>query len=229
MRLIDQQYTRTPFYGTRNMTEYLRRMDYQVNPKRISRLMHLMGLQSVSPKPFTSRKHPDHKIYPYLLRGVVITCCDQVWSTDITYIRLKRGFLYLAAIMDWFSRFVVAWRLSNTLDVHFCLEMLHEALEGRRPVIFNSDQGTQFTSRRFTRILEDSNIEISMDGRGRCFDNIFVERLWRSVKYEEVYLHDYQTPQEAYSGLRRYFRFYNHERMHKSLEYQTPAEVYAMT
>jgi putative transposase len=228
MRLIDIQYTRTPFYGVRKLTEHFRRSGYRINRKRISRLMHLMALQGVSPKPSMSRKHPEHKIYPYLLREVNITDCNQVWCTDITYIRLKRGFLYLAAIMDWFSRFVIAWRLSNTLDVYFCLEMLHEALQSGQPLIFNSDQGVQFTSNRFTGILEDRNIEISMDGRGRCFDNIFIERLWRSVKYEEVYLQDYQTPQEAYSGLDQYFRFYNQERIHESLKYRTPAEVYMM-
>lgn len=226
MRLMDQQYTRTPFYGIRNMTMYLRKRGYMINHKRISRLMHLMGLEAICPKPFSSRKNPDHKVYPYLLRDLAITCCDQVWSTDITYIRMRHGFLYLAAIMDWFSRYVISWRLSNSLDVHFCLEMLHEALQSRQPEIFNSDQGSQFTSNRFTRILEDSEVEISMDGRGRCFDNIFIERLWRSVKYEEVYFHDYQTSQDVYSGLSRYFEFYNYERMHKSLGYQTPHEVY---
>jgi len=228
MRLIDIQYTRTPFYGVRKLTKYLRRSGYRINHKRISRLMHLMALQGVAPKPSLSQKHPAHKIYPYLLRDIAITDCNQVWSTDITYIRLKRGFLYLAAIMDWFSRFVIAWRLSNTLDIYFCLEMLREALGYGQPLIFNSDQGVQFTSNKFTGILEARKIEISMDGRGRCFDNIFIERLWRSVKYEEVYLHDYQTPQEAYSGLNRYFRFYNHERIHASLDYQTPTEVYMM-
>jgi len=226
MRLLDEQYTLTPFYGTRRMTMYLRRQGYQINSKRISRLLRLMGLQAICPQPFTSRRSADHKVYPYLLRGVVISSCNQVWSTDITYIRMRDGFLYLAAIMDWFSRYVLSWRLSNTLDVHFCLAMLDEALQQGCPLIFNSDQGVQFTSDRFTGRLEDRDIAISMDGRGRCFDNIFVERLWRSVKYEEVYLHDYGTVAEAYSGLDLYFRFYNHERLHKSLAYRTPAEVY---
>ncbi len=226
MRLIDQEYMLHPFYGILKMTGYLRKRGYCVNHKRTARLMGLMGIQSVSPKPSLSGKHPDHKIYPYLLRDMVVNRCNQVWCTDITYIRLKRGFLYLAAIMDWFSRYVIAWRLSNTLDVNFCLDMLHEALRKRRPEIFNSDQGVQFTSGSFTRILKDRDVKISMDGRGRCFDNIFIERLWRSVKYEEVYIYDYQNPREAYSGLDKYFRFYNHERMHKSLEYQTPSEVY---
>ena len=171
-----------PFYGNRKMTQYLRFCGYPINLKRISRLMSLMGLECVYPKPSLSRKHPEHRIYPYLLRGVAITGCDQVWSTDITYIRLKHGFLYLAAIIDWFSRFVIAWRLSNTLDVHFCLEMLQEALSYGQPAIFNTDQGSQFTSNKFTGMLEDRNIKISMDGRGRCFDNIFIERFWRTVK-----------------------------------------------
>lgn len=226
MRLIDTQYTRRPSYGILSMTVYLQKEGYPVNHKRVARLMGLMGLQSVCPKPFSKGKHPDHKIYPYLLRDVVIDHCNQVWSTDITYIRMRRGFLYLAAILDWFSRYVLAWRLSNTLDVHFCLEMLDESLRNCQPEIFNSDQGVQFTSGKFTEILENRDIQISMDGRGRCFDNIFIERLWRSVKYEEVYIRDYQTPLEAYTGLDDYFRFYNHERLHKSLGYQTPAEVH---
>lgn len=226
MRLIDEQYTQMPFYGNRKMTQFLRLCGYPINHKRISRLMRLMGLECVYPKPSLSRKHPEHRIYPYLLRGVAITGCDQVWSTDITYIRLKHGFLYLAAIIDWFSRFVIAWRLSNTLDVHFCLEMLQEALSYGQPAIFNTDQGSQFTSNDFTGMLADRHIDISMDGRGRCFDNIFSERLWRSVKYEEVYLNDYQTPHDAYLGLKRYFELYNHKRLHQSLNYQTPAAVY---
>jgi putative transposase len=185
-----------------------------------------MGLQAVYPKPNTSKPCPAHKIYPYLLRDVCIDHVDQVWSADITYIRLSRGFLYLVAVMDWFSRYVLAWRLSNTLESSFCVEALEESLDGKQPEIFNSDQGTQFTDKDFTGVLKDKQIAISMDGRGRYLDNIFVERLWRSVKYEEVYLHDYQTPAEAYLGLKRYFEFYNTERFHMSLNGKTPYEVY---
>ncbi len=227
MKLLDEQYTRTPFYGVPRMTIWLRRQGYHVNHKRVARLMGLMGLQAIYPKPNTSRKHHDHKIYPYLLRDVEIVHPDQVWSTDITYIRMKGGFLYLTAIIDWFSRYVLSWRLSNTLDVHFCIEALEEALTYGTPEIFNTDQGSQYTSDRFTGILKDHRIDISMDGRGRAMDNIFVERLWRSVKYEEVYLHDYQTPIEASTGLERYFKFYNVERFHQGLNYRTPAEVYS--
>jgi len=226
MRLIDEQYTRTPFYGSPKMTAWLRRQGHQVNHKRVERLMNLMGLHAAQPRANTSRKHPEHKIYPYLLAGVKIARPDHVWSTDITYIRLAQGFLYLVAILDWYSRFVLAWRLSNTLDTHFCIESLEAALRVSQPEIFNTDQGTQFTSLRFTRILEDRDIRISMDGRGRVFDNIFVERLWRSVKYEEVYLKDYQTPEEAYRGLEDYFEFYNTERLHQALSYGTPQEAY---
>ena len=230
MQLLDEQYTRIPFYGSPKMTAWLRRQGFRINHKRVERLMSLMGLHAAQPRINTSRKHPEHKIYPYLLSGVKIACPDHVWSTDITYIRLARGFLYLVAILDWYSRFVLAWRLSNTLDTHFCVEALEAALSVSQPDIFNTDQGSQFTSLRFTGILEDSDIRISMDGRGRVFDNIFVERLWprpwlrpgRSVKYEEVYLKDYQTPEEAYRGLEGYFEFYNTERLHQALNYGTP-------
>ncbi len=226
MRMIDEQYTRIPFYGSPKMTAWLRRQGYQVNHKRVERLMNLMGLHAAQPRANTSRKHPENKIYPYLLAGVKIAHPDHVWSTDITYIQLAQGFLYLVAILDWYSRFVLAWRLSNTLDTHFCIEALEAALRVSQPEIFNTDQGTQFTSLGFTRILEDRDIRISMDGRGRVFDNIFVERLWRSVKYEEVYLKDYQTPEEAYRGLEDYFEFYNTERLHQALSYGTPQEAY---
>ncbi len=226
MRLIDKQYMLIPFYGRPKMTVWLRRLGFKVNHKRVERLMSLMGLYAAQPRANTSRKHPEHKVYPYLLRGVKIDRPNQVWSTDITYIRLARGFLYLVAILDWYSRFVLAWRLSNTLDTHFCVEALEAALSISQPEIFNTDQGAQFTSLRFTGILEDRNIRISMDGRGRVFDNIFVERLWRSVKYEEVYLKDYQTPAEAYHGLASYFEFYNTERLHQALNYGTPQEAY---
>jgi len=208
------------------MTAWLRQQGFPVNPKRVARLMRILGLQAIFPGPNTSRKHPDHRIYPYLLRGVAIVAPDQVWSTDITYIRMQGGFLYLTAVIDWFSRYVLAWRLSNTLDNLFCIEALESALAGGRPAIFNSDQGTQFTSLDFIRVLEDAGVQISMDGRGRALDNVFVERLWRSVKYEEVYLRDYRTPREARLGLGSYFEFYNSERLHQSLGYRPPAAVY---
>jgi len=226
MNLIDEQYTRTPFYGSPKMTIWLKGQGYDVNHKRVERLMRKMGLQAIYPKPFTSRKNPDHKIYPYLLSGVEVVYPDQVWSADITYIRVRGGFLYLVAIMDWYSRFVVSWQLSNTLESCFCVEALEIALRQSQPEIFNTDQGAQFTSGKFVSILEGQQIKISMDGRGRAMDNIFVERLWRSVKYEEVYLKDYQTPLEAYRGLKGYFAFYNSERFHQSLDYRTPQEVY---
>lgn len=226
MRLLDEQYTLTPFFGIRRMTIFLQRQGHPVNHKRVARLMQTMGLQAIYPKPNLSRKHPDHQIYPYLLRGVEIVRPDHVWSADITYIRMQRGFLYLTAILDWFSRFVLAWRLSNSLESRFCIEALEEALNKGRPVIFNTDQGVQFTDRNFTKPLQDAGVEISMDGRGRALDNVFAERLWRSVKQEEVYLHDYATPVEAKVGLSWYFRFYNEERYHQALGYRTPGEVY---
>ena len=209
------------------MTAVLRRAGYAVNRKRVMRLMRQMGLAAIYPKPGLSRADPEHCVYPYLLRGMTITGPDQVWSTDITYIRLLAGFVYLAAILDWYSRKVLAWRLSNTLETQFCLDCLDDALRVGRPLIFNTDQGTQFTSAAFTGRLAQAGIRISMDGRGRAHDNIFVERLWRSVKYEEVYPHGYQTMEEAYHGLHRYFEFYNHQRPHQALDYRTPAEVYA--
>ena len=193
MKLIDQQYTKTPFYGSRRMRDYLRLSDYKINRKRVQRLMRLMGLEAIYPKPRTSIPNKEHKIYPYLLRGVKITHINQVWSTDITYIPINGGFMYLIAIMDWYSRYVLSWRLSNTMDVDFCLKALEDALDIDTPDIFNMDQGSQFTSLVFTGILKQANINISMDGRGRAFDNIFVERLWRSVKYEDIYLKNYQT------------------------------------
>lgn len=226
MDLIDRQYTKHPFYGARQITESLRRQGYWVNHKRVERLMRKMGIMAIYPRPRTSIKDDSHKIYPYLLRDLAIIYPNQVWCADITYIRMRHGFLYLIAIMDWFSRYVIAWELSNTLDVHFCLEALDQALRIAKPGIFNNDQGSQFTSCAFTGLLEQNNIRISMDGRGRAFDNIFIERLWRTVKYEEVYLHDYQDGIEAYFALDKYFRFYNEERFHSSLDYQTPSEVY---
>lgn len=227
MRLLDEQYTRTPFYGIQRMTAWLKSRGYEVNHKRVARLMHLMGLEAIYPKPHLSQPGANRQVYPYLLRGLKIERSDQVWSTDITYIRLAQGFIYLVAIIDWFSRYVLAWEVSITLDVEFCLRALEQALQSAQPKIFNSDQGVQFTSHDFTQRLATAGIQISMDGRGRALDNIFVERLWRSVKYEEVYLKEYQTVAEAVSNLRDYFTFYNHERLHQALEYRTPAAVYA--
>jgi putative transposase len=226
MRLLDEQYTRTPFYGSRRMTQWLATEGYEVNRKRVSRLMALMGIEAVYPKPKLSQPGEGHRIYPYLLRGTKVERVNQVWSTDITYIRMAQGFVYLVAVMDWYSRFVLSWSLSLTMEVDFCIEALKRALRRGRPDIFNSDQGSQFTSEQFTGALEAKDIAISMDGRGRCMDNIFVERLWRSLKYEEVYLKDYASVTEARAGIQRYFQFYNHERLHQSLDYRTPAAIY---
>jgi putative transposase len=226
MRLLDEQYTRYPFYGVLRMTYWLRQQGYQVNAKRVRRLLRKMGLLAIYPKPQLSRLAAGGQRYPYLLRGVTIERADHVWATDITYIRLRQGFVYLVAIMDWYSRYVLAWEVSVTLDHSFCLSALERALVQAQPDIFNSDQGAQFTSLAFTESLRARGIRISMDGRGRALDNIFVERLWRSVKYEEVYLKDYRTVQEAIQGIRGYFEFYNRERLHQALNYQTPETVY---
>ena len=226
IRLIDEQFTKRPFYGVPRMTVSLRRLGYGVNPKRVRRLMRVMGLEAIYPKPRLSANGSDHKIYPYLLKGVTVDRPDQAWATDITYIRLTHGFVYLIAILDWYSRYVVSWELSTTLDSGFCLEALRKALRISKPEIFNTDQGSQFTSTNFTGLLEKHDIKVSMDGRGRVFDNIFIERLWRSVKYEEVYLHDYQTVPAARAHLSDYFGFYNTERPHEALGYRTPHEVY---
>jgi putative transposase len=226
MRLLDEQYTRTPFYGVRRMTVWLRQQGYPVHPKRVARLLHTLGLETIYPKPRLSQPHPAHRIYPYLLRGVPITRVNQVWSTDITYVRLHSGFVYLVAVMDWFSRYVLSWAVSITMDGGFCLEALEQALRVATPHIFNSDQGSQFTSREFTGRLAAAGIQISMDGRGRALDNVFVERLWRTVKYEEIYLKDYGTPREARQGLEQFFQVYNRQRPHQALGYQTPATVY---
>ncbi|MBI3655125.1 MAG: IS3 family transposase [Acidobacteria bacterium] len=230
MRLIDEQYTRTPFYGIPRLTAWLndQKLGGPVNHKRVPRLMQLMGIEAVYPKPRLSRPGRDvqHRVYPYLLEGVPIGRPDQVWSTDITYIRLRPGFVYLVAIMDWHSRYVLSWELSNRLEVNFCLAALERALAGGKPEIFNSDQGAQFTSRSFTGRLEAAGVRISMDGRGRVFDNIFIERLWRSVKYEDIYLKEYDSVPALVDGLDRYFRFYNGERLHQSLDYRTPESVY---
>jgi len=226
MRWIDEQYTRTPFYGSRRMTEWLRERGQEVNRKRVRRLMDQMGLEAVYPKPSLSQPGAGHKIYPYLLEGVRIVRVNQVWSTDITYIRMRQGFLYLVAVMDWFSRFVLSWSLSLSMELGFCVEALKRALRWGRPEIFNSDQGSQFTSEQFTGELAARQIAISMDGRGRALDNIFIERLWRSLKYEEVYLRDYELVPEARAGIQRYFQFYNYQRLHQSLGYRTPAAIY---
>lgn len=226
MRFIDEQYTKTPFYGSRRMTEELKDKGHEVNRKKIQRLMRLMGIEAIYPKPNTSKPAPENKVYPYLLKGLTINRPQQVFAADITYIRMHRGFLYLVAIMDWYSRYVLSWRLSNTMDADFCTEALAEALCRGQPEIFNTDQGSQFTSNEFTGLLLANQIQISMDGRGRCMDNIFVERLWRSLKYEEVYLKSYETVQEAREGIGQWINFYNHERLHQSLGYRTPSVIY---
>jgi putative transposase len=226
MRLLDEQYTQTPYYGIRRMTAWLRSQGYLVNHKRVARLLHTMGLETLYPKPRLSQPHPGHRIYPYLLRGVPITRVNQVWSTDITYIRRHGGFVYLVAVMDWFSRYVLSWALSITMDVGFCLEALEQALGVAQPEICNSDQGAQFTSVECTGRLAAAGVQLRMDGRGRALDNVFVERLWRTVKYEEVYLKDYETPREAMQGLAQFFVRYNSLRQHQALGYQTPAAVY---
>lgn len=226
MRLLDEQYTRTPFYGIRRMAVWLKAQGATVNHKRVQRLLRLMGLEASYQKPRLSVPAPGQRIYPYLLRGVPIMRVNQVWSTDITYIRLQHGFIYLVAVIDWHSRYVLSWEVSVTLDSDFCLSALDRALRYGQPEIFNTDQGVQFTSQAFTEKLLRQGIRVSMDGRGRALDNIFVERLWRSVKYEEVYLHDYADVPAAISGLGRYFDFYNGERPHQSLKYQTSEAVY---
>ena len=226
MRLIDEEYTKHPVYGRRRMTAYLKRLGHQVNSKRVRRLMQLMGLEAIYPKPNLSRKHPENIIYPYLLRNYTIDRPYQVWSADITYIRMAQGFVYLTAIIDWFSRYVLSWRLSNTLDSHFCVEALKDALDVGRPEIFNTDQGVQYTSSDFVSVLVNAEIQISMDGKGRALDNIFVERLWRTVKHEHIYLHEYKTVRELSKGLEEFFFFYNNERLHQSLGYRPPQEVH---
>ena len=226
-RIIDELHMKHPFMGTRSLRDQLRRRGYKINRKRVRRLMDEMGIASTAPQPNTSRPGKNHKIYPYLLRGLKIYRPNQVWSTDITYIPMARGFLYLVAIMDWYSRKVLSWRLSISMDTAFCLEALNEAVQTYgAPEIFNTDQGAQFTSEEFTGALKSSNIRISMDGKGGWMDNVFIERLWRSLKYEEVYLKAYETVTEARSGIREWIRFYNHERTHQSLGRQTPEQVY---
>jgi putative transposase len=227
MDAIDRLYTVHPDYGSRRMAWCLQQQGQPVNRKRVQRLMQKMGLRSVLPQPNTSKKQPGHKVYPYLLRHLMIDRPDQVWCTDITYLRLRQGFVYLSAIMDWASRYVIAWRLSNTPDTEFCLATLRQALRlGAQPEIFNSDQGCQYTSEGHVRLLQGRGIRISMDGKGRALDNIMVERLWRTVKYEEIYLREYEDLADLNRHLRRYFDYYNNERPHQSLDYQTPAQVY---
>ncbi len=226
MRLIDEQYLRTPFFGYRQMSRWLHRQGYQVNKKRVQRLMGIMGIQGTVPGPHTSKAHPEHKIYPYLLEGMQLSGSNLVWSTDLTYVPMPTGFMYLMAVIDWYSRYVLAWALSNTMDVFSCIQVLEQALWDSEPVIFNTDQGSQFTSPVFTQRLLEREILISMDGRGRALDNVFVERLWRSVKYENIYLNDYHSVAELTEGLSNYFEFYNHQRPHSALDGQTPVQVH---
>jgi putative transposase len=227
MRLIDEQYLKAPCSGSRTMRNHLRKLGYKINRKRVQRLMRLMGIEAIYPKPKTSRPHPDHKVYPYLLRDLKIDHPNQVWCSDITYIPMSRGFMYLVAIMDWHSRKTLSWRLSNTMDSLFCVEALQESLERfGAPEIFNTDQGAQFTSEAFTGLLKAHNVQISMDGKGRAQDNIFIERLWWTLKYQYIFLWTFENGTELYKGLRQWFLFYNHERAHQGLDEATPDEVY---
>jgi len=226
MHLIDEEFTAHPFYGSRRMTAWLNSQGHRINRKRIQRLMRIMGLEAIYPKQNLSKASKEHLKYPYLLRNMNISHPNQVWSSDITYIRLSRGFVYLTSVIDWYSRFVLSWKLSNSLENSFCIDALEEALLIGKPQIFNTDQGVQYTSERFVNCLRGENIKISMDGKGRALDNIFVERLWRTVKYEDVYLNNYETPLEVSRGLKKYFKFYNYQRLHQSLGYITPAEIY---
>lgn len=226
MHYIDEEYTRHPFLGTRRMVVYLNELGFEVNRKRIQRLYRKMGIEAIYQKPKTSVGDSSHKIYPYLLKNRVISSPNEVWSTDITYIRMRRGFMYLMAVIDWYSRFVLGWALSNTLTSDFCVTLLEQVLSQKRCSIFNTDQGCQFTSHEFTNVLLSHDIQISMDGKGRAIDNIFIERLWRTVKYECIYLHDFRDVNELKRTLGSYFDYYNNKRNHQSLNYQTPAKVY---
>jgi putative transposase len=227
MRLIDEEFLRHPFYGSRKMRDYLNREGFQVNRKRVQRLMRLMGLESVAPKPNTSKRRKEHNVYPYLLKKMSITDPDQVWCSDITYIRMPHGFVYLTAVMDWASRYVLSWEISVTMNDDFCVNALNSALRKHQaPKIFNTDQGAQYTGNAFTGTLKDNGIKISMDGKGRCMDNIFIERLWRSVKYEKIFLEEFETVPKLLAGLKEYFEFYNFERPHQSFSGKTPAEMY---
>ena len=225
MGLLDEEHTKHPFYGVPKMTEFLKRTGYKIGPDKVRTLLRRMGLEAIYPKPKTSIPNKQHKIYPYLLKDVKITRPNQVWSTDITYVKLDEGFVYLVAIIDWYSRYVLSWQLSNSLDASFCVEALKEALKSGKPDIFNTDQGCQFTSEAFTSVLNENDILISMDAKGRVFDNIFVERLWRTVKYEDIYIKGYRNIPEAQLGLIEYFDFYNNERYHQALDYKTPLEM----
>ena len=229
MRLIDEEYLRHPFLGSRRMELYLKQLGYVISRKKVQRLMRRMGLEGLAPGPRTSVPSKGHKVFPYLLRGIDITRPNQVWACDITYVPMPSGYLYLTAVMDWFSRHVLAWRLSNSMDVEFCLEAVEEALSQGRPEIFNTDQGSQFTSREFTGRLLDESIQISMDGKGRAIDNVMIERLWRSVKYEEIYLKSYSSGADCHAGLKAYFHYYTHERPHQGLGNQTPWEAFQTT
>ena len=226
MRLIDEQYLRRPFFGSRKMVVWLAQKGHDVNRKRVQRLMRLIGIEAIYRKPRTTIPGRENKVFPYLLRNVKITHPNHVWSTDITYIPLRHGFMYLVAIMDWFSRHIVSWRLSNSLDTSFCIDALEESLSRGTPEIFNTDQGVQFTSVAFTSVLQSRGIAISMDGKGRALDNVFIERLWRTIKYEDIYLKDYEDVDDLYEGLISYLAFYDHERPHQALNYGTPHEAY---
>lgn len=226
-RRIDEIYTQWPFYGSRRITALLQQEGLQVNRKAVQRHMQEMGIAGISPGPNLSRRNQEHKVFPYLLRGLKITGPNHVWGIDITYIRLQRGWLYLVAILDWYSRYVVSWQMDQTLEIAFVLEAVRQALSKAQPIIMNSDQGSPFTSPAYIELLQGAGVQISMDGKGRALDNIFTERLWRSLKYEEVYLHEYTNPREARQGIDRYLNFYNRERLHQSLDYRTPAEIYA--
>jgi putative transposase len=226
MRMIDVEYTKTPFYGSRRLSVILGRHGVVANRKRIQRLMRIMGLEAIYPKPRLSVRSKEHKIYPYLLRGMSITRRNHVWSTDFTYVPMQGGFMYLAAVIDWATRYVLSWQVSNTMDPDFCIEAAENALKVDRPEIFNTDQGSQFTCKAFLNVFEGTEVAISMDGRGRALDNVFVERLWRSVKYEDIYLKDYIAGWDLIEGMKRYFHFYNFERPHQALGYQTPGSLY---
>jgi putative transposase len=229
MNLIDREYTRHPFYGSPKLTEALHRVGWMVNHKRVERLMQLMGIQAIMPQRNLSKKAHENRVFPYLLRGVEITHPNQVWSTDVTYVPMAHGFMYLTAVIDWFSRYVLAWDISNTFDAAFCVAVVRRAFEILAPEIFNTDQGAQYTSDAFTGFITGTDAKLSMDGQGRALDNVFVERLWRSVKYEKIYLHDYQDGYQLHTGLDEYFSFYNNERFHSALGNRTPAEVYMNT
>lgn len=229
MNLIDQQYLKTPFYGSRRMTDFLKDLGHMVNRKHIQRLMRLMGIEAMYPKPNTSRPNKEHKVYPYLLKNLKIDRPNQAWAIDITYIPMKKGFQYLVAIIDWYSRYIISWRLSNSLDKDFCIETLKDALKTGKPEIFNSDQGCQFTSTEFTDVLKKHSVQISMDGKGRCIDNIFIERFWRSLKYEEVYLKAYSNGLEAKISIGQWINFYNTERRHQGIKNKKPIEAFTLT